>query len=116
MPAGPRGRPDLVRAAVTAITAHTTVPDVVCHLNAQSFFTYGHSAEALRAYAHEIGALQDALPRTRVTFVLRNAECAPPGVEDAARAVARGHGVPVYRSMESAAAALAAVAHVTRGR
>jgi acyl-CoA synthetase (NDP forming) len=109
IPVGPRGRPDLVRHAVTAILeGRVPFPDVVAHVNVQSFFTFGTSADPLIAYAHAVGELQAALPDTRITLVTRNAECAPAGVEDAVRAVARAAGVPVYRSMEAAAAAVAA--------
>ncbi|MGI8336535.1 acetate--CoA ligase family protein [Actinomadura scrupuli] len=113
IPVGPRGRPDLVRDAVTAILAsgepgRVTFPDVVAHVNVQSFFTFGTSADPLIAYTHAVAGMQAALPDTRVTLVTRNAECAPPGVEDAVRAVARDGGIPVYRSMEAAAVAVAA--------
>ncbi|MQY02912.1 acetate--CoA ligase family protein [Actinomadura macrotermitis] len=108
IPVGPRGNPDLVRHAVTAILAERPFPDVIAHVNVQSFFTFGDSAEPLLAYARSVGALQAELPGTRITLVVRNAECAPPGVEDAVRAVAREAGVPVYRGMEAAAVAVAA--------
>ncbi|MCW2912118.1 MAG: CoA-binding domain protein [Actinomycetia bacterium] len=108
IPVGPRGKPDLIRHAVTAILEATSYADVVAHVNVQSFFTYGNSADPLIAYAHAIGELQAALPDTRITLVTRNAEYAPAGVEDAVRAAAREGGVPVYRNMEAAAVAVAA--------
>ncbi|MFD0691383.1 acetate--CoA ligase family protein [Actinomadura fibrosa] len=108
IPVGPGGDPGLVRRAVAAITAERPFADVVAHLNAQSFFTYGDSADALLDYARAIGDLQNDLPGTRVTFVIRNGEYAPPGVTDDAREIARRAGVPVYRTMEAAAAAVAA--------
>ncbi|MFD0856905.1 CoA-binding protein, partial [Actinomadura adrarensis] len=108
IPVGPRGNPDLIQHAVKAIQSHSTYPDIVAHVNVQSFFTFGNSAAPLIAYAHSIGALQKELTTTRVTLVLRNAECAPPGVEDEVRTVARASGVPVYRSMEAAAIAVTA--------
>jgi predicted CoA-binding protein len=105
---GPRGRPGLVREVVSAIDRERPYPDVIAHVNVQSFFTYGDSVDALLAYAHGVARLQEELGGTRITLVMRNAECAPPGVEDEVRAVARGAGVPAYRSMEAAAAAVAA--------
>jgi len=108
IPVGPRGNPDLVRHAVTAILAHRPYADVIAHVNIQSFFTFGNSADPLLAYARSVGALQHEFPDVRITLVTRNAECAPPGVEDAVREVARAAGVPVYRNMEAAAVALAA--------
>ncbi|MFI0450645.1 acetate--CoA ligase family protein [Actinomadura sp. 6N118] len=108
IPVGPRGNPDLVRLAVTAILAERPYADVITHVNVQSFFTFGNSADPLLAYTRSVGALQRELPGTRITLVTRNAECAPAGVEDAVREVAREAGVPVYRNMEAAAVAVAA--------
>ncbi|GAA4613623.1 hypothetical protein GCM10023195_59070 [Actinoallomurus liliacearum] len=110
IPVGPRGRPDLVGQVVTAIqrAARRPYPDVITHVNVQSFFTFGDSAEPLLAYAHAVGELQRGLTGTRVTLVLRNAEYAPPGIEDELRAIARAAGVPTYRSIEAAATAVAA--------
>jgi acyl-CoA synthetase (NDP forming) len=120
IPVGPRGDPDLVRHAVHAImAAHPHAgpyADVVAHVNVQSFVTYGTSADPLLAYARSVGTLQDDLPRTRVTMVIRNSECAPAGVEDAVRASAREAGVPVFRSMEAAASAVAAGKTYRRAR
>jgi acyl-CoA synthetase (NDP forming) len=107
IPVGPRGDTGLYRRAVAAITAHRPYADVVAHLNVQSFFTYGHSVDSLLAYAKAVGELQGP-SGARVTLVTRNAEYAPPGVADDVRAAARAAGVPVYRSMEAAATAVAA--------
>ncbi|WP_019634074.1 acetate--CoA ligase family protein [Actinomadura atramentaria] len=109
IPLGPRADPALVRHATGAVLAGHAYADVVAHVNVQSFFTFGNSADPLLAYAREVAALQESAPDTRVTLVMRNAECAPPGVEDAVRDAARAAGVPVYRGMEAAATAVAAV-------
>ncbi|WP_433511312.1 acetate--CoA ligase family protein [Nonomuraea sp. CA-143628] len=108
VPVGPRGAPDLVRRTVEVIVRHRSYPDVVAHVNVQSFFTYGTRAEPLFEYARALAAAQDALPETRVTLVTRNGECAPPGVEDEVRAIVAAAGIPVYRTMEAAAVAVAA--------
>ncbi|MEU7746329.1 acetate--CoA ligase family protein [Nonomuraea sp. NPDC049158] len=108
VPVGPRSGPDLVQRAVEAIVRHRPYPDVVAHVNVQSFFTYGTRAEPLFEYARALAAAQDALPGTRVTLVTRNGECAPPGVEDEVRAIVAAAGIPVYRTMEAAAMAVAA--------
>jgi acyl-CoA synthetase (NDP forming) len=104
---GPRARPDLVYDVVSAIDAARPYPDVVAHVNAQSFVTFGDSMKPLLAYVGVVGDLQRA-HRCRVTLVLRNAECAPAGVEDEARALARAAGVPLYRTFAAAATAIAA--------
>ncbi|ACZ84979.1 acetate--CoA ligase family protein [Streptosporangium roseum] len=115
IPVGPRGRPELAREAIAAIVARRPYPDVVAHVNVQSFFTYGSSAEPLYACARSLARAQEDLPEVRITLVTRNGECAPPGVEDGVRAIAAGAGIPVYRSMEAAAVAVAAAKRFTRG-
>ncbi|MFF4198425.1 acetate--CoA ligase family protein [Nonomuraea sp. NPDC001831] len=108
VPVGPRGRPGLVPEVIEAIVRREPYADVVAHVNVQSFFTYGDAAEPLYAYARALAGAQEALPRVRITLVTRNGECAPAGVEDEVRRIAAAAGVPVYRSMEAAAAAVAA--------
>ncbi|GAA3196034.1 acetate--CoA ligase family protein [Actinocorallia longicatena] len=108
IPVGPRGNPTLVSTAVQEILEHRPYADVVTHVNVQSFFTYGDSVEPLLAYVAAVGALQAAVPSTRITLVTRNGECAPAGVEEQVRATARAAGVPVYRNMEAAAVAISA--------
>ncbi|MGC5016123.1 acetate--CoA ligase family protein [Streptosporangium sp. DT93] len=115
IPVGPRGRPGLAGEAVAAILAHRPYPDVVAHVNVQSFFTFGTSADPLHAYARALAQAQRDLPGTRITLVTRNGDCAPPGVEDEVRAIVSEAGIPVYRSMEAAAVAVAAAARFTRG-
>ncbi|MEU4831827.1 acetate--CoA ligase family protein [Streptosporangium sp. NPDC023615] len=115
IPVGPRGRPGLVGEAVAAVLAYLPCPDVVAHVNVQSFFTFGTSADPLRAYARALARAQRDLPGTRITLVTRNGDCAPPGVEDEVRAIVSEAGIPVYRSMEAAAVAVAAAARFTRG-
>ncbi|WP_214413065.1 acetate--CoA ligase family protein [Sphaerisporangium fuscum] len=116
IPVGPRARPDLVREAIAAIQARRPYPDVVAHVNVQSFFTYGDTAEPLYAYTRHLAETQALLPGTRITLVTRNGECAPPGVEDEVRAVAAAGGIPVYRSVEAAAVAVAAGKRHARAR
>ncbi|MEV0588267.1 acetate--CoA ligase family protein [Nonomuraea sp. NPDC050310] len=102
IPVGPRARPDLVRETIETILRHHPYRDVVAHVNVQSFFTYGDAAEPLYAYAGHLAKVAGA----RLTLVTRNAEVAPAGVEQRVRELVAG--VPVYRSMEAAAAAVAA--------
>ncbi|MFD1939497.1 acetate--CoA ligase family protein [Nonomuraea mangrovi] len=104
VPVGPRVRPDLVKQVIATIVRRLPYQDVVAHVNVQSFFTYGTSAEPLRDYARHLGEVEGV----RVTLVTRNGEFAPPAVEDEIRAIAAEAGIPVYRSMEAAAIAVAA--------
>jgi acyl-CoA synthetase (NDP forming) len=116
IPLGPRTAAGLLRDTVTAVLAHRPYGDVVAHVNVQSFFAFGGTGvESLLACARGVGALQEELPEVRITLVMRNSECAPAGVEDEMRSIARAAGVPVYRDMAAAAAAVAAGA-TWRGR
>ncbi|GAA2389760.1 hypothetical protein GCM10010404_53610 [Nonomuraea africana] len=106
VPVGPRSRPGLVKDVIAAITRRLPYQDVVAHVNVQSFFTYGTAADPLLDFARHLGKAQAG--GGRVTLVTRNGEFAPPGVEDEVRAIAAGAGIPVYRTMEAAAIAVAA--------
>ncbi|MER5998334.1 acetate--CoA ligase family protein [Nonomuraea angiospora] len=108
VPVGPLGRAGLVPEVVSALLRCRPYGDVVLHVNVQAFFTYGDAAEPLYAYTRVVAQAQAALPGTRITLVTRNGECAPPGVEDEVRRIAAEAGIPVYRSMEAAAVAVAA--------
>jgi acyl-CoA synthetase (NDP forming) len=110
---GPRARPDLVYDVVSRIDGARRYPDVVAHANVQSFVTFGTSLKPLLAYIGAVADLQRASPY-RVTLVLRNTECAP-SVEAEARAVARAAGVPLFRTFEAAASAIAAGKRVLGG-
>ncbi|MET7334157.1 acetate--CoA ligase family protein [Nonomuraea sp. NPDC005650] len=108
VPVGPMGRAGLVPEVLSALLRSRPYGDVVLHVNVQAFFTYGDAAEPLYAYARAVARAQATLPGTRITLVTRNGECAPPGVEDEVRRIAAAAGIPVYRSMEAAAVAVAA--------
>ncbi|WP_328808266.1 acetate--CoA ligase family protein [Nonomuraea antri] len=108
VPVGPRGRPDLVPRVIDAIVARGAYRDVVAHVNVQSFFTYGDSADPLHDYARHLADAQRTRPDLRITLVTRNGDCAPDGVEDEVRRIAAAAGIPVYRTMEAAAVAVAA--------
>ncbi|MFC5831077.1 acetate--CoA ligase family protein [Nonomuraea insulae] len=106
VPVGPLGRAGLVAEVIDALG----VPyrDVVAHVNVQAFFTYGTAPEPLYACTRALAGAQAAHPGTRITLVTRNGECAPPGVEDEVGRIAAAAGIPVYRTMEAAAVAVAA--------
>ncbi|GAA3667754.1 hypothetical protein GCM10022224_034950 [Nonomuraea antimicrobica] len=108
VPVGPLGRAGLVTEVIGVLAG--PYRDVVAHVNVLAFFTYGggDGAEPLYAYARALAGAQRARPSTRITLVTRNGECAPPGVEDEVRRIAAEAGIPVYRSMEAAAVAVAA--------
>jgi acyl-CoA synthetase (NDP forming) len=102
---GPRGAPSLIADVIREVPPFG---DYVVHMNVQNFYTFGDGADPLLAYTVMLGELQREHPRSRFTLVLRNVEYAPPGVEEEVRSTARADGVPVFRSMEAAASAVAA--------
>ncbi|GAA1627647.1 hypothetical protein GCM10009733_025510 [Nonomuraea maheshkhaliensis] len=110
VPVGPMGRAGLAAEVIDALGV--PYADVVAHVNVQAFFTYasahGDPGEPLYAYARALAAAQADRPGTRISLVTRNGDCAPPGVEDEVGRIAAAAGIPVYRTMEAAAVAVAA--------
>ncbi|UBU15470.1 acetate--CoA ligase family protein [Nonomuraea gerenzanensis] len=106
VPVGPLGRAELVSDVMDALAG--PYRDVVAHVNVQAFFTYGTTPEPLYAYMRALATAQAARPGLRITLVTRNGECAPAGVEDEVGRIAAAAGIPVYRTMEAAAVAVAA--------
>ncbi|GAA2210223.1 hypothetical protein GCM10009850_056820 [Nonomuraea monospora] len=106
VPVGPLGRAELVADVIDALAG--PYRDVVAHVNVQAFFTYGTAPEPLYACTRALAAAQAASPGVRITLVTRNGECAPAGVEDEVGRIAAAAGIPVYRTMEAAAVAVAA--------
>ncbi|MDA2806328.1 acetate--CoA ligase family protein [Nocardiopsis suaedae] len=118
IPLGPLGPMGLARSAVAAVCGAHPYPDAVAHANVQSFAAFAppaggaSTAESVRAslleYVGHLGHLQKEVPATRVSLVLRNVECGPPGLLDTLRPAAREAGVPCSTSMETAAVAVMA--------
>ncbi|MGW4795222.1 acetate--CoA ligase family protein, partial [Nonomuraea sp. NPDC004297] len=106
VPVGPLGRAALVAEVIDALAG--PYRDVVAHINVQSFFTYGSAPEPLYACTRALAGAQAAHPGVRISLVTRNGECAPEGVEDEVARIAAAAGIPVYRTMEAAAVAVAA--------
>ncbi|MEV0314373.1 acetate--CoA ligase family protein [Nonomuraea fuscirosea] len=110
IPVGPMGRARLVADVLDALGV--PYADVVAHVNVQAFFAYarahGDPGEPLYAYTRALAAAQAGRPGTRISLVTRNGDCAPAGVEDEVGRIAAAAGIPVYRTMEAAAVAVAA--------
>ncbi|MEV5498825.1 acetate--CoA ligase family protein [Nonomuraea fuscirosea] len=110
IPVGPMGRAGLVADVLDALGI--PYADVVAHVNVQAFFAYasahGDPGEPLYAYTRALAAAQADRPGTRISLVTRNGDCAPAGVEDEVGRIAAAAGIPVYRTMEAAAVAVAA--------
>lgn len=110
IPVGPMGRAGLVADVLDALGV--PYADVVAHVNVQAFFAYasahGDPGEPLYAYTRALAAAQADQPGTRISLVTRNGDCAPAGVEDEVGRIAAAAGIPVYRTMEAAAVAVAA--------
>jgi acyl-CoA synthetase (NDP forming) len=109
VPVGPLGDPALAPALVRAVLGRVPFPDVLLHVNAQSFFSYAEDGEApLAALFDAVARLAGELPGARITVALRNAACAPPGACERARAAAARGGALCVETLDAAAAAIAA--------
>lgn len=115
IPLGPATSADAFVRVLDVVLAVQEYPDVLLHVNVQSYYGYGTGGVAplLEVLAH-LRALER--PDTRVALVLRNLDCAPPA--DAAvllDAVTAGT-FPVLRSFDEAALAIAAAQRFARDR
>jgi hypothetical protein len=94
-----------------AVLAEHAYPDVLLHVNVQAYYSYGTGgAGPLEALLRSVGAaLDDArYPASRVVMVTRNLDVAPGADADAVVTTAAEVGLPVYRTFDEAAVAIAA--------
>jgi hypothetical protein len=114
---GPAAPVDVFEPVLDAILADAPYPDVLLHVNVQAYYGYGTGGSApLCALIASIGAALAAAryPATRVVLVTRNLDVAPGSEADAVRTAAIAAGVPVFRTFDEAAAAVAAGKELTR--
>ena len=113
---GPAAPVDVFEPVLDAILADAPYPDVLLHVNVQAYYGYGTGGSApLCALIASIGAALAAAryPATRVVLVTRNLDVAPGSEADAVRSAAIAAGVPVFRTFDEAAAAVAAGKELT---
>jgi acyl-CoA synthetase (NDP forming) len=116
---GPAAPVDVVQGVLDAILPEQPFPDIIVHVNVQSYYGYGTAGIAplcdlIRSVAGAWGS--GRYPASRVVLVARNLDVAPGPDVDAVLATAIGVGLPVYRTFDEAAVAVAAGKEFARGR
>jgi len=116
---GPAAPVDVFDGVFAAILPEQPYPDVICHVNVQSYYGYGTGGTAplcdlVRSVA--AGVQEGRYPATRVVLVARNLDVAPGPDADAVLATAAAVGLPLYRTFDEAAVAVAAGKEFARGR
>jgi hypothetical protein len=90
-------------------------PDLLWHINVQAYYSYG--GDGIDVLSKSIDMFgEDRWPRTRISVVLRNLECAPP--EDVRVVMDRlaANGLPFFRTLDEGALAVAAGKRFSRAR
>jgi acyl-CoA synthetase (NDP forming) len=114
IPLGPATGPDAFDLVLEPVLSTQPYSDLLLHVNVQSYFSYGEGgAEPLRALLDRIG---DATWPGRAALVLRNLECAPPADASAVMDAVIAADVPVFRTFDEAAVAIAAAQRYARSR
>ncbi|MEI8002546.1 MAG: CoA-binding protein, partial [Actinomycetes bacterium] len=116
---GPAAPVDVVQGVLDAILPEQPFPDIIVHVNVQSYYGYGTAGTAplcdlIRSVAGAWGS--GRYPASRVVLVARNLDVAPGPDVDAVLATAIGVGLPAYRTFDEAAVAVAAGKEFARGR
>lgn len=116
---GPAAPPDVFEPVLGAILPEQPYPDVVCHVNVASYYGYGTGGtaplcELVRSVA--ASAHDGRYPATRMVLVARNLDVAPGADADAVVATAAEVALPLYRTFDEAAVAVAAGKEFARGR
>jgi acyl-CoA synthetase (NDP forming) len=116
---GPAAPTDVFQTVLDAVLPEQPVPDVLLHVNVAAYYGYGTSGTApLCELIELLGASLAAAryPASRVVLVTRNLDVAPAADADAVRTAAATAGVPVFRTFDEAAVAIAAGKEFARGR
>jgi acyl-CoA synthetase (NDP forming) len=115
IPFGPVSAPDAVNRVLDPILAGQRYTDVIVHVNVQAFFSMSREGGVrLQKVMEALAAGADAGPR--LSIVLRNLETAPPVDGDEAWRACIAAGMPVYRDLDEAAVAVAAMQRFDRFR
>ncbi|MCF2530857.1 acetate--CoA ligase family protein [Yinghuangia sp. KLBMP8922] len=108
IPLGPATGPDAFARVLDAVLPDAAYGDVLMHVNVQSYYGYADTgAVPLLALVADIGGLDRH--GVRLSLVLRNLDCAPAADAEAVLAACAGSGIPVFRDLDQAATAIAAV-------
>lgn len=114
---GPVSEPDVLVQALDPILQSQPYPDVVVHTNVQAFFSYaGDGIERLFPIIETTAAATTQWPHTRLSFVLRNFDCAPPDIAARIQQTCLDANLPTFTRFTEAMAAVAAVKRHARNR
>lgn len=120
---GPAAPVDVFLPVLDAILPEQPYPDVLLHVNVAAYYGYGTAGTApLCDLVRTVGAAFGAgegeprYPASRVVLVVRNLDVAPGGDADAVRDAAVSARLPLYRTFDEAATAVAAGKEFARGR
>jgi acyl-CoA synthetase (NDP forming) len=108
---GPAAPVDVFEPVLDAVLPDQPYPDVLLHVNVQAYYGYGTGGTApLCELIESVGAAVGGAryPASRVVLVTRNLDVAPGSDADAVRNAAITAGLPVYRTFDEAAVAVAA--------
>jgi acyl-CoA synthetase (NDP forming) len=105
---GPAAPTDAYSRVLDPIMERDPFPDVLLHVNVQTYYSYGTGGiEPLLQLLRDTA--ERAAPGARLVIALRNTDVVPCADRDAAFAAAHDAGIPAYRTFGEAANALAAI-------
>jgi acyl-CoA synthetase (NDP forming) len=107
VPIGPAAPPELVTRALDPVVAAQPYSDVLVHVNVQSYYSYGSGAlDSLLALVAQLASWRPE--HLRLALAARNLDAAAGDGIDQLRAAAARHELPLYPTLDAAAAAIAA--------
>jgi acyl-CoA synthetase (NDP forming) len=107
VPMGPAASPDTFNRLLDAVLPEQPFSDVLLHVNVAAYYGYGTGGVAQLLETLEL--LSAAAPGwpARLTLVTRNVDVAPADAVDALAGAAIATGIPLYRTFDEAAVAIA---------
>lgn len=108
VPMGPAAPADTFNGLLDAVLPEQPFSDVLLHVNVAAY--YGYGTGGLGQLVETLECLRAAAPRwpARLALVTRNVEVATPDAVDELRAAGIATGIPLYRTFDEAATAIAA--------
>ena len=106
VPMGPAAPPDTFNRVLDVVLPEQPFPDVLLHVNVGAY--YGYGTEGLRQLHEALDVLSRATCPARLVLTVRNVDVAPPADARALNDAAIASGIPLYRTFDEAASAVAA--------
>jgi hypothetical protein len=108
VPMGPVAPADTFNRLLDLVLAEQPFPDVLLHVNVGAYYGYGTGGIAQLLEVLELLSAGAARWPARVALVTRNVEVAPPEAATRLRDAGIATGIPLYRTFDEAATAIAA--------